>query len=208
MARYVGPVCRLCRRAGEKLFLKGERCYTPKCAVDRRGTPPGQLPQRRRKLSERGLQLREKQKARHGYGVLEGQFRRYFAEAERRTGITADSLLQILETRLDNVVYRLGFADSRNQARQLVRHGHFTLNQRKTDIPSCAVKPGDIIAVVEGSRVLGPFQRLLREPPARDIPSWLSLDREKLTGRMLSLPSPTEIDGKFAAQQVVEYYSR
>src|SRR5215213_335113 len=147
MARYTGPVCRICRRAGMKLFLKGERCFGPKCGVERRPTPPGTQTQRRRKVSEYGLQLREKQKARSIYGVLEAQFRKHFSEAERRPGMTGENLLRILETRLDNVVYRLGFADSRAQARQLVRHGHFMVNGRKTNIPSFRTRPGDVISV-------------------------------------------------------------
>src|ERR671933_669387 len=152
MARYTGPVCRICRRAGMKLFLKGERCFGPKCGVERRAFPPGDHGQRRRKQSEYGLQLREKQKARSIYGVLEAQFRKHFEEAERRPGVTGENLLRILEMRLDNVVYRLGFADSRPQARQLVRHGHFMLNGTKTDIPSALVKPGDVVTVRAGSR--------------------------------------------------------
>src|SRR5690349_16446097 len=158
MARYTGPVCRICRRHGLKLFLKGERCFGPKCAVERRPFPPGEHGQRRRKMSEYGTQLREKQKARAMYGVLERQFRKHFQQAARRPGVTGQNLLQILETRLDNVVYRLGFADSRKQARQLVRHGHFALNGRRTDIPSAAVRAGDTVDVYRTSRDSEYFQ--------------------------------------------------
>ena len=208
MARYTGPVCRLCRRQGEKLMLKGDRCLTPKCALERRSYPPGQRRMRRRRVSERGIQLREKQKARHIYGVLERQFRRCFAEAERRPGLTGENLLRILEMRLDNVVYRLGFADSRRQARQVVRHGHITLNGRKTDIPSCMVKPGGLVAWKEGSTKLEYYKRVAREIQGKTIPSWLSLDLQTLTGRVLSPPERSDIDNTIQEQTIVEYYSR
>jgi small subunit ribosomal protein S4 len=209
VARDTDAVCRLCRRQGEKLFLKGERCFTPKCAVERHNTPPGQSSgMRRRKVSERGLQLREKQRARWMYGVLEKQFRRHFGEAERRPGITGENLLRILETRLDNVVYRLGFADSRAQARQLVNHGHFTLNGRKTDIPSARVKPGDVVAVREKSRKNGYFDALGPELARRTVPPWLTLDAEQLLGRLTRLPDRPDIDTKVNEQIIVEYYSR
>ncbi len=208
MARYTGPVCRLCRREGEKLMLKGDRCTTSKCALERRGTPPGQKPRRRRKVSERGLQLREKQKVRRIYGILERQFRGHFAEAERRRGLTGENLLQILEMRLDSVVYRLGFADSRSQARQLVRHGHIALNGRKTDIPSCAVKPGDVISWKEGSTRLEYYKEMAREIQSKLIPSWLSLDMQTLSGRVLAPPARGDIDVRIDERLIVEYYSR
>src|SRR5438067_12407197 len=174
MARYTGPVCRICRRHGLKLFLKGERCFGPKCAVERRPFPPGEHGQRRRKMSEYGTQLREKQKARAMYGVLERQFRKHFAEAERRPGMTGTNLLAILETRLDNVVYRLGFASSRKQARQLVLHGHFALNGRKTDIPSALVREGDMIAVRERSREDEYFAVVRDQLTEKSLPRWLN----------------------------------
>jgi small subunit ribosomal protein S4 len=208
MARYTAAVCRLCRRSGEKLMLKGSRCFTPKCALDRRGKPPGQQPSRRRRLSDRGLQLREKQKARYSYGILERQFRRFFGAAERQAGITGENLLVLLERRLDNAVYRLGFADSRSQARQLVRHGHIMLNGRKTDIPSCLVKEGDTISWKERSTKTEYYKQLVPSIESKVIPSWLSLDEEKLIGRVLSLPTPDDIEAKFEWQSIVEYYSR
>ena len=207
MARYTGPICRICRRQGEKLFLKGEKCYTS-CIFERRPTPPGQGGRRRQRISDRGLQLREKQKARYMYGVLERQFRKHFAEAERRPGHTGQNLLLILEMRLDNVVYRLGFADSRRQARQLVRHGHFTLNGRKTNIPSCFVKPGDIIAWAEGSTKLEYYKTLARSIQSKAIPEWLSLDLQTLTGRVLTVPGPGDVESTVDVDAVVGYYSR
>ena len=208
MARYASAVCRLCRRSGEKLMLKGSRCFTPKCAMERRAKPPGKQPMRRRRLSDRGLQLREKQKARYSYGILERQFRRLFGEAERQLGITGENLLVLLERRLDNVVYRLGFADSRSQARQLVQHGHIMLNDRKVDIPSALVKEGDVIGWKERSTKTGYYQQMVPSIESKVIPSWLSLDGEKLVGRVLSLPTPDDIDAKFEGQSIVEYYSR
>ena len=208
MGRYTGPVCRLCRRQGEKLMLKGERCSTRKCAVERRSLPPGQQRPRRRRVSDRGLQLKEKQRARHTYGVMETQFRRHFTEAERRPGITGENLLQILEMRLDNVVYRLGFADSRAQARQLVRHGHITLNGRKTDIPSCAVKPGDVIAWRERSTNTEYYKVVVEQIQDKIVPEWLSLDKQGLSGRALALPSRSDSDLSIDEKAVVEYYSR
>ena len=210
MARYTGPACRLCRRLGEKLMLKGERCTTQKCALERRKMPPGQqrLKRRRKKMSDRGLQLMEKQKARRSYGVLEKQFRRHFAEAERRPGITGENLLSILEMRLDNVVYRLGFADSRRQARQIVRHRHITLNGRRTDIPSCAVKSGDVIAWREGSTGTEYYKMVVERIQDKIVPSWLSLDRENLRGQVLTPPSRGEVDIRLDEKSIVEYYSR
>ena len=208
MAKYTAAVCRLCRRSGEKLMLKGSRCLTPKCAMDRRVKPPGQKLGRRRRLSDRGLQLREKQKARHTYGIMERQFRRLFTQAERQSGITGENLLVLLERRLDNVVYRLGFADSRPQARQLVQHGHILLNGRKTNIPSCLVKEGDVISWDGNSTKTGYYQQVVQSIPAKSVLGWLSLDRENLVGRVVSLPTPDDIDAKFEGKAIVEYYSR
>ena len=208
MARYTAAVCRLCRRSGEKLMLKGSRCFTPKCTMDRRGKPPGQQSGQRRRISDRGLQLREKQKARYSYGILERQFRRFFAQAERQPGITGENLLVLLERRLDNVVYRLGFADSRAQARQLVRHGHIMLNGRKTDIPSCLVKEGDTISWKPESTKTEYYKQLVQSIEGRSVLSWLSLDRQKLAGRVLLLPTPDDIDTKFDGKTIVEFYSR
>ncbi len=211
MARYTGPVCKLCRREGEKLFLKGERCFTPKCALEKRSYPPGMHGRRsqfRRRVSDYGVQLREKQKARRIYGVMERQFRRYFREAERRPGMTGSNLLRLLETRLDNVVYRLGFASSRAQARQLVRHGHFQVNGRKTDIPSYLVEPGDEIAVGDNSKGKPYFRDLAKGLEEKAVPGWLSLDLESLTARVLDLPSKEEVETPISEQLVVEYYSR
>jgi len=209
MGRYTGAVCRLCRRSGQKLMLKGDRCFSPKCAADKRGKPPGQqISRRRRRVSDRGLQLREKQKARYTYGVLERQFRRTFSQAERQAGITSENLLVLLERRLDNIVYRLGFADSRAQARQLVRHGHITLNGHKTDIPSCLVKEGDTISWREQSTNNEYYKQLVQTVEAKTVSSWLSLDRKNLVGEVTSLPTPEEIDANFEGQTIIEYYSR
>jgi small subunit ribosomal protein S4 len=209
MARYTGPVCRLCRRSGEKLLLKGARCFTPKCAVDKRPKPPGQqTTRRRRRFSDRALQLREKQKARYTYGILERQFRKTFGSAEKQAGITGENLLVLMERRLDNVVYRLGFAESRQQARQLVRHGHIMLNGRKTNVPSCLVKEGDTISWRQGSQKTEYFKQLTQDIESRTVLNWLSLDRQNLTGQVLSLPTPEEIDARFDGKAIVEYYSR
>jgi small subunit ribosomal protein S4 len=210
MARYTEAVCRLCRRSGEKLFLKGARCFTPKCAVDKRPKPPGQSGsgRRRRRFSDRALQLREKQKVRYTYGTLERQFRKTFAAAEKQAGITGDNLLVLLERRLDNVVYRLGFADSRAQARQLVRHGHIMLNGKKTSIPSALVKEGDTISWREGSRKTEYYKALAEDIESKQVLNWLSLDRQNLTGQVISLPTPEECDAKFDGKAVIEYYSR
>src|SRR5947209_2787538 len=197
MARYTGPDCRVCRRHGEKLFLKGDRCMGPKCAIERRNFPPGPRSTRRRKISDRGLQLREKQKARYAYGVLERQFRAYFEEATRLPGVTDENLVRILESHLDNVVYRLGFADSRDQGRQLVNHGHISLNGRKTDIASALTKVGDNIAFTpQGQK--SEYVAILKEEIGRaSPPSWLSLDKEALSGRVLAPPARTEADQTF-----------
>ena len=208
MGRYTGPVCRQCRRAGEKLFLKGERCFTPKCGVEKRRKAPGNQQPRRRRVSEWGIQLREKQKARQIYGVLEKQFRNYFGEAQRRPGMTGLYLLQLLEERLDNVTYRLNFADSRSQARQLVRHGHIMVNDRKVDIPSYRVKVDDVVVWKESSKETGIYAQMAQDIPRRPLPAWLSLDTEKMAGRLLSLPEPSEIDTGIDQRLVVEHYSR
>jgi len=208
MARYTKAVCRLCRRSGEKLMLKGSKCLGPKCAMEKRAKPPGQQFGRRRRISDRGFQLREKQKARYTYGVLERQFRRFFAQAEKQPGITGENLLVLLEKRLDNVVYRLGFADSRSQARQLVRHGHILLNGHKTDIPSCLVKEGDVISWRESSTKSGYYAEVAKGIGAKSVPSWLDLDKQNLFGRVVSLPTPDEIGAQFEVKNIVEYYSR
>jgi small subunit ribosomal protein S4 len=191
-----------------KLFLKGQRCFGPKCGVERRAAPPGDHGQRRRKQSEYGLQLREKQKARSIYGVLETQFRKHFEAAERRPGVTGENLLRILETRLDNVVFRLGFADSRNQARQLVRHGHFHLNGRRTDIPSALVKANDVIEVAPGSKESEYFKIAQAGMAKRTVPRWLDLDMAGMRGRVLAVPGREDIDTQVNEQLVVEFYSR
>ena len=212
MARYSGPTCRLCRREGEKLFLKGARCLSPKCSFERRDYPPGMHGRdarfRRRRESDYSRQLREKQKARRIYGILERQFRRYFSMAQRRSGLTGVNLLVILESRLDNVVYRLGFADSRPQARQLVSHGHFYLNGRKTDVPSAIVKSGDAITVRPESRRRPYFKTLGQEMDERQVPRWLQLDTETLSGQVAQLPTRDDIDVSLNEQLIVEFYSR
>jgi small subunit ribosomal protein S4 len=222
MAKYTGPACKLCRREGEKLFLKGERCFTPKCAFERRGFAPGQHGRAggqggqgahgRRggsgRESDYAKQLRAKQKARRIYGIYERQFRRYYGTASKARGITGLMLLQILESRLDNVVFRLGYAASRAQARLLVTHGHFTVNGRRTDVPSATVGVGDIVAVREGSRDATYFKDLAPVAETRNIPAWLSRDLNSFSGNVLRLPERPEIDGNLNEQLIVEYYSR
>lgn len=209
MARYTGPVCKLCRREGAKLYLKGDRCYTAKCAIDRRAYAPGQHGQNnRRKLSEYGLQLREKQKARRIYGILEKQFSNYFVKAERQKGVTGENLLRLLERRLDNVVYRLGFAVSRAEARQLVKHNHFTLNGHKANIPSMLVKVGDVIQVKEKSLETPGFAEVKEIIAQKNPPEWLDLDKENLTGRVMALPNREQIDVPIEDHLIVELYSR
>jgi small subunit ribosomal protein S4 len=211
MAKYTDAVCRLCRREGQKLFLKGERCLSPKCAIERRNYPPGEHGKKatfRRKTSDYGLQLREKQKARRIYGVMEKQFRRYFREASRRKGLTGATLLSILESRLDNVVYRLGFADSRSQARQLVRHGHFDVNGRKTDIPSYVVGLGDIITVRDSSKSKQYFKDRTQVMEGSRTPGWLNLNLGAMSGSMTAEPSREDIEIPLNEQLIVEYYSR
>jgi small subunit ribosomal protein S4 len=212
MAKYRGPVCKLCRRESEKLFLKGERCFSPKCSFERRGYAPGQHGKgsqfRRKRESDYTRQLRAKQKARRVYGVLERQFRRYYEVSLGRRGLTGLNLLQILETRLDNVVYRLGFADSRAQARLLVTHGHFEVNNRRTDVPSMLIAAGDTLSVREGSRSATYFKELPDFAENKPVPAWLNRDLKTLSGSVLRLPERSEIDGNLSEQSIVEYYSR
>lgn len=210
MARYSAASCRLCRRTGTKLMLKGERCFTEKCALERRNVPPGfhSAGKRRSKISDRGAQLMEKQKAKYTYGLLERQFRHLFEEAGRMPGITGENLLVLLERRLDNVVFRLGFADSRSQARQIVRHGHLKLNGRKTDIPSCLVKPGDVIQWRKESTKSEYYKVLVEKIEDSNMPAWLSVDKENMIGRVISLPLPEDIKINFNEKAIVEYYSR
>jgi small subunit ribosomal protein S4 len=211
MARYSDAVCKLCRREGMKLFLKGERCLSPKCAIERRNTPPGMHGKKaafRRKASDFGMQLREKQKARRVYGVMEQQFRRYFRDASRRKGLTGTQLLVLLESRLDNVVYRLGFADSRAQARQLVRHGHFNLNGRRTNIPSALVSLSDVISVHENSRGNTYFKDRSQLLQGVRVPQWLSLDSAAMSGTVLNAPAREDVEIPLNEQLIVEYYSR
>lgn len=206
MARYTGPSCRLCRREGQKLFLKGERCYSGKCAIDKRNYAPGQHGQSRKKISEYGLQLREKQKAKRFYGMLETQFRNLFDKAAKRKGMTGENLLIMLETRLDNVVFRMGFASSRKEARQLVTHGHFTLNGKKVDIPSLEVKPGDVIKVKEKSQNSPKFKEI--KDMAISVPAWITVDVEKLEGKVVAIPRREDIDTPIAEHLIVELYSK
>lgn len=211
MGRHIGPVCALCRREGEKLFLKGERCYSPKCAIERRNFVPGQhgpTGSFRRKASDYATQLREKQKARRIYGVFEKQFRRYFAEAEKSEGVTGAKLLQLLETRIDNVVYRLGFASSRKQARQLIVHGHFRVNGKIANVPSHLLKPGDELSVTEESRKSPYFQQVAKDNKRRSPVEWLELDAANYSAKVLATPSRQQIDTNLKEQLIVEYYSR
>jgi len=208
MARYSGSVCRLCRREGMKLFLKGDKCFKEKCPVERRGYPPGQHGRRRRRVKEYGLQLREKQKVRRIYGILERQFRRYFEEADRRKGITGENLLLLLERRLDSVVYDMGFASSRTQARQWVTHGHIQVNGRKTSIPSFGVSEGDEISVKVKSRKNDFIKRAVETAQGRGIPPWIELDAENFTGRVKTLPTREDIKFPIKEQLIVELYSR
>jgi len=209
MARYIGAVCRLCRRDAMKLFLKGERCYTEKCAIEKRNFPPGQHGKTRRsKIAGYGLQLREKQKVKRTYGVLEDQFRGYFEMAERTRGITGETLLQLLERRLDNVVYRLGLATSRPQARQFVRHGHFLVNGKKVDIPSYQVKQGDVVTVLGRTQKNPTLEHAIEEVKGRGIPEWLSFDPTAITGRIVSMPTRAQINLPVQEQLIVELYSK
>jgi small subunit ribosomal protein S4 len=209
MARYTGAVCRLCRREGMKLFIKGERCYTDKCAIEKRNVPPGHHGKgRKAKLMGYGLQLREKQKVKRIYGVLESQFRRYFEAADRQRGITGETLLQLLERRLDNVIYRLGLATSRSQARQLVRHGHFQINGRRVNVPSYSVRVGEVVSVKDSSAKTASIQYAIEEVKGRGIPEWLEFNGETLAGRIASLPTREQINLPVQEQLIVELYSK
>ena len=208
MARYTGAVCRQCRREGQKLFLKGERCYSEKCAINRRSFAPGQHGKSRKKLSEYGLQLREKQKVRRYYGVLEGQFHKYFEMAEKKQGITGENLLQIVERRLDNVVYRLGFALSRPEARQLVSHGHFTVNGHKVDIPSFLVSVDDVVALRQKSKSSEKIKVIAEHNATRPTPAWLEVDRDAGSGKIVAMPARDQIDLDIQETLIVELYSK
>ena len=208
MARYTGAVCRLCRREGKKLFLKGERCYSEKCSVGIRAYAPGQHGQGRKKSSEYGLQLRAKQTARRFYGVQENQFHHYFEIAERKPGITGDNLLKILESRLDNVVYRVGFASSRAEARQLVGHGHYEVNGKRVDIASYLLKAGDVVSICEKARSLDKIKAVVEANSARPTPEWIDVDKEALTAKVVSLPNREQIDAPVEDQLIVELYSK
>ena len=208
MARYTGAVCRLCRREGQKLFLKGERCYSEKCSVGIRGYAPGQHGQGRKKSSEYGMQLRAKQTARRFYGVQENQFHHYFEIAERKQGITGDNLLKILESRLDNVVYRVGFASSRAEARQLVGHGHFEVNGKRVDIASYLLKAGDVVSICEKSRGSEKIKAVVEANSARPVPQWIDVDREQLTAKVIALPTRDQIEAPVDEQLLVEFYSK
>ncbi|MBQ8387470.1 MAG: 30S ribosomal protein S4 [Clostridia bacterium] len=208
MARYTGPVCRLCRREGTKLFLKGERCMTGKCALDRRSTAPGQHGAANKKMREYGVQFREKQKTKRYYGLLEKQFHNCFVEAERREGMTGENLLKILECRLDNVVYRMGMAESRKEARQLVLHAHFLLNGKKVNIPSISIKVGDVITVAPTSKDSAKFKELAEGLDSKISPKWLEVNKENLSAKVIALPEREDIDFPFTEQLIVELYSK
>lgn len=208
MARYTGPACKLCRREGKKLFLKGDRCYTGKCALERRSYAPGQHGQNRKKTSEYGLQLRAKQSARRYYGVSEGQFHKYFLMAERKEGVTGTNLLQLCESRLDNIVYTAGFASSRAQARQLVNHAHFTVNGSKVDIPSYLVKVGDVIAVKDTSKSTDEFKNLVESNASRTVPKWIDADSAAMTAKVVAVPEREEIATPVEEHLIVEFYSK
>ena len=208
MARYTGPACRLCRREGKKLFLKGERCMTGKCALERRHTAPGQHGAASKVLKEYGMQLREKQTARRYYGVLEGQFKKYFEMADKKEGVTGENLLSILECSFDNVVYRMGLASSRKEARQLVLHAHFRLNGKKANIPSIILKVGDVISVREESRKSAKIKELLEGLSAQTAPKWLEVDKDNAVAKVVALPKREDIDFPFEEQLIVELYSK
>jgi len=208
MARYTGAVCRLCRREGQKLFLKGERCYSEKCSVGLRGYAPGQHGQGRKKSSEYGMQLRAKQTARRFYGVQENQFHHYFEIAERKQGITGDNLLRILESRLDNVVYRVGFASSRAEARQLVGHGHYEVNGKRVDIASYLLKAGDVVSICGKSRASEKIKAVVEANSARPVPEWIDVDRNNLSAKVIALPTREQIEAPVEEQLIVEFYSK
>lgn len=208
MARYTGPVCKLCRREGTKLFLKGERCMTGKCALDRRSTVPGQHGAANKKMKEYGTQMREKQKAKRYYGVLEKQFKNYFEEADRKEGMTGENLLKLLERRLDNVVYRMGMAESRKEARQLVLHAHFLLNGKKVSIPSMLVRVGDVVTIADASKDLAKIKELVECIDTKISPKWLEVDKENIKAKVIALPEREDIDFPFEEQLIVELYSK
>jgi len=208
MARYTGPACKLCRREGKKLYLKGERCTSGKCALERRSTAPGQHGAAKKKMGEYGIQLREKQATRRYYGVLEKQFKNYYEEADRKEGMTGENLLILLERRLDNVVYRMGLAESHKEARQLVLHAHFTVNGKKVNVPSILVKPGDVVAVKESSRDSAKFKALAEALESKTAPKWLDVDKAALSGKVVSFPAREDIDFEFNEQLIVELYSK
>ena len=208
MARYTGPACKLCRREGKKLYLKGERCTSGKCALERRNTAPGQHGAAKKKMGEYGMQLREKQTTRRYYGVLERQFKNYYEEAARKEGMTGENLLILLERRLDNTVFRMGLAESHREARQLVLHAHFTLNGKKVNIPSILVKPGDVIAVKESSRDSAKIKALAEALESKTAPKWLDVDKTNLTAKVVSFPAREDIDYDFNEQLIVELYSK
>ena len=210
MAKYTGPACRLCRREGTKLFLKGDRCFSDKCSVSRRAQAPGQhgVGTGRKRVKEYGLQLREKQKAKRYYGILEKQFKNYFVKADKKEGQTGENLLTMIERRLDNVVYRMGMAECRRDARQLVLHGHFTVNGKKVNIPSLIVKPGDVIAVKESSRSSVKFKTLAESEGGVRIPKWIDSDKKNFTAKVVAMPAREDIDFEFNEQLIVELYSK
>ena len=208
MARYTGPACKLCRREGKKLYLKGERCTSGKCALDRRSTAPGQHGAAKKKMGEYGLQLREKQTTKRYYGVLEKQFKNYYEEADRKEGMTGENLLILLERRLDNVVFRMGLAESHRDARQLVLHAHFTLNGKKVNIPSILVKPGDVISVKESSRDSAKIKGLAEALESKNAPKWLDVDKTNLSAKVVALPERDDVDFDFNEQLIVELYSK
>ena len=208
MGKYIGPSCRLCRRAGEKLFLKGDRCFTPRCAVERRHNPPGDISNRRRRPTDYAVHLREKQKARQMYGVMESQFRKYMTAAFNSPGVSGSNLLRTLERRLDNVVFRLSFADSRKQARQFVGHGHFLVNGVKTDIPSYQVRVGDVIGWKENVKTSDFYKDRIEGIPKRPVPGWLSLNQDDMAGQVTSLPGDEDLQETINSRLIVEFYSR
>ena len=208
MARYTGPACKLCRREGKKLYLKGERCTSGKCAIDRRNTAPGQHGAAKKKMGEYGIQTREKQATKRYYGVLEKQFKNYYEEADRKEGMTGENLLILLERRLDNAVFRMGLAESHKEARQLVLHAHFTLNGKKVNVPSILVKPGDVIAVKEASRSSAKFKALAEALESKVAPKWLDVDKTNLQAKVVAFPARDDIDFDFNEQLIVELYSK
>ncbi len=208
MAKYTGPACRQCRREGVKLFLKGDRCYSDKCAITRRTGVPGQHGQGRKMMKEYGLQLREKQKAKRYYGILEKQFRNYFEKAVRQEGMAGDNLLILVERRLDNVAYRMGIGESRREARQLVRHNHFTINGKKANIPSMLIKPGDVVAVKDASKASDKFKTMIENTASRAVPAWMEVDKENFSAKIVSMPTREGIDFEIEEHLIVELYSK